>query len=551
VAEVDPRDAPRPEVVAARKLRISKIWIVPIVAVLVAVSLFFQRLAGEGPEVTITFKSVQGIEAGKTPIRYKDVVIGTVTALRFSPDYGTVEVTARMTHEAAPLMTAGSTFWIVRPRVSMGEISGLGTLFSGNYIAFGRGDADRPARRFTGLEDARIVDAGTPGRQFALHSHESLRVDAGLPIYYLGLLVGQVISVGVRPDGHGVDVQAFVNAPYDRYVRASTRFWNADGIDLRTQGGDVVVRTESLTALLVGGIAFDNLPSTNDEAPANAGSAFTLYRDRATALKPHDAHQQRYVLLFSEPVDGVQPGSAVKLLGVEAGEVTAVGLEFDEKSRRLRGRVEVAISLERLLERLPQAQLERGESQADAYLRRMVMSDGLRGQLRTASLVTGQRYVAFDYFPRASAVRVDWTAKHPQLPVVPSVLPAFEEKLAAILDKVDALPMKETIADARGMMQDARLAFASVHDLAQDVDQKALPGFVATMNNARSALDSAQRMLDGAATLVGEDAPAQRELRAALQEITRAARAFRTLSDSIERHPESVLWGREARSMSP
>jgi paraquat-inducible protein B len=204
-----------------------------------------------------------------------------------------------------------------------------------------------------------------------------------------------------------------------------------------------------------------------------------------------------------------------------------------------------------LLERLPQAQLERGESQAEAYLRRMVTSDGLRGQLRTASLVTGQRYVAFDYFPRAGPARVDWAARRPQLPVVPSVLPSLEEKLAAILDKVDALPMKETVADARGVMQEARLAFASVHDLAQDVDQKALPGFVATMNNARNALDSAQRMLDGAATLVGEDAPAQRELRAALQEMTRAARAFRALSDSIERHPESVLYGREARSMSP
>jgi paraquat-inducible protein B len=559
--ENDPRSVgeeglPQPQVVARRGLHLSKVWIIPLVAVLVAMALFFQRLAREGPEVIITFKSVQGVEAGKTPIRYKDVVVGVVTALKFSPEFDTVEVTASITREAAPLMTEGAAFWIVRPRVALGEISGLGTLLSGNYIALERGAPDRPRRHFEGLEEARIVGAGEPGRRFLVHSHEALRIDPGLPIYHLGLQAGRVVSASIGREGRGVDLEIFVQAPYDRYVRPSTRFWNADGLDLRVAGGDISVRTESLAALLLGGLAFDNVRTGKDEAPAPAGSAFVLYRDRATALKPRDAHEPRFVLLFDEPVDGVQPGSPVKLLGVEAGEVTAVGLAYDRRSGRLRGRLEVSLALGQLLDRMPRESA--GEesaqevSQAQAVLRRMVTRQGLRAQLRTASLVTGQRYVAFDYFSRPSPANVEWSGERPELPVVPSVLPAFEDKLARLMDRLAALPLEDTVADARAMMQQARSALASADGLVRDVDKNALPGFVATMDDARHALESAQRMIDGAsATLVGVDAPGQRELRAALQEMTRAAQAFRTLSDSIERHPESLLWGRDNRSSVP
>jgi paraquat-inducible protein B len=537
---------PAPEIVPQRKRpRFTKVWIIPAVAALVALSLFFQRLAREGPEVTISFKSVQGIEAGKTPIRYKDVAIGVVESVRFSPDYGMVDVTARMTREAAPLMTDGAAFWIVRPRVSLGEISGLGTLFSGNYIAFERGAADRPQRVFTGLDDARVVGPDTPGRRFVLRSHEALRIDAGLPIYYLGLEVGQVIAAAADKSGRGVEIQVFVNAPYDRYVRASTRFWNADGIDLKVQGGDVSVRTESLMALLAGGIAFDNPPSAaaHDEPPADADSSFPLHRDRAAAFRA-PADGPRYVLLFDEPVDGLQPGSPVRFLGVRAGEVTKLGLAYDRGTGRVRARLEVALSLRDVVD---------GEGGPEvSFLRDLVMRRGLRAQLRTASLLTGQRYVALDYFPKARPVRLDWEREPPALPVVTSALPAFEDKLDALMSRLGSLPLGEAVGDARALMQQARLAFASVEGLARDVDRQALPGFVATMDEARGALASAQRMLDGAsATLVDGDAPAQRELRAALQEMTRAARAFGTLSDSLERHPESLLWGRKAQAALP
>jgi paraquat-inducible protein B len=536
----------------------SRVWIIPVVAAAIALGLAFQRIAQEGPTVTITFKSVGGLEAGKTQIRYKDVVIGVVTGVRLSTDFRSVEVSAKIAKEAEGLMTEGASFWIVRPRVTLSEVSGLGTLFSGNYIGFERGGANRVQRHFAGLESARVIDPDAPGRRFTVHARDALHVDVGFPVYYQGIQAGQVTSFDLAPDGRTVDLKVFVNAPYDAHVHASTRFWNASGLDLSVNGAGVDVRTESLVTLLVGGLAFDNPPSSEHETPASENTAFRLFRDRATALKEPDPNERRYVLYFNEGLDGVERGSPVKFLGIRAGEVVHVGVEYDRRARRMRGRLEITFSPERLIERLPTAQVEdalaldRSVERRSAFLRDMVMRQGLRARLRAANLVTGQRYVAFEYLEHARVAQVDWTKDPLELPVAPGVLPAFEEKLAALLDKFDALPLREIAGDVRALIGDARTTLRGLDVLAANIDRTAVPKFATTMEEARAALNSAGRMLDGAsATLVGPDAAGQRELRSALQEVTRAARSLRTLSDSIERHPESLVRGRSAESPIP
>jgi len=538
------RELPQADVVARPRWSPRLIWLVPAIAVLVGLSLFFERIAREGPEVVITFKSAQGLEPGRTPVRYKDVTIGVVTAVDLSPDYRAAQVTVRILRKAAPLITEGASFWVVRPRIGLTEVSGLGALFSGNYIAFERGVPDRPQRRFTGLDNAMVVASDTPGRKFVLHSHDALRIDVGLPVYYLGLQVGQVISCDVSPDGRGVDVQVFVNAPYDRHVQPSTRFWNASGIDLGVRGGEVSLRTESLLALMVGGIAFEEGEDAAQPAAMESGGvpSFTLFRDRETALASDDSRASHYVLFFDEPVEGLRPGSPVTLLGVPAGRVKDVRLEADRRSGRLRGRIEVTFAPERALGGLSSPADQR------AFLDAMVARHGLRAQLRTANMLTGQRYVAFDYFTGAAPARVDRKAAVAVLPSVPSMWPTFENKLHRLLDKLDSLPLSDALADARGVMQEAKGTLAQVGTLAADVDRDALPEFVSTMQDARRSLDAAERMMDNtSATLVGPDAPGQRDLRAALQEVAHAASALRSLAASIEEHPSSLIWGRSRR----
>jgi paraquat-inducible protein B len=554
----DDSGLPRARIVKRPRWMFRTAWILPAVAAAVAIGLALQNMAREGPLVTVAFPSANGVVAGQTQVKYKDVPIGVVTAVHLSPDFATADVSVRVTREAASLMTDGASFWIVHPRVSLSEISGLGTLLSGNYIGFDRGSGTQERRHFIGLDSARSVSSGTPGRQFILRAADADNIDVGRPVYFRGVQVGQVASFDFTPGGSTVDLRVFVNAPYDTYVHPDTRFWNVSGVDVSVDGAGLSVHTESLVSVLVGGLAFENGPLSAAQPAAPRDAVFVLYRDQATAMKQPDPDERRYVLTFSESLQGVAVGAPVTFFGIPCGEVTQVGFMRDRRTGRMRGRLEITFSPERLIARLPPAEaremqdIDRDPAKRKAFLRQMIVRDGLRAQLRQASLVSSERIVAFDYASHPPPVAMDWSQDPLELPVVAGTLPAFEDKLMAILDKLDALPLEPMAADARELMREARLAVASLDSVVRDVDEKALPEVVAAAADARRTLGAAQAMLDNASkTLVGPDAPGQRELRSALREVTRAARSLRVLSESIERQPESLLRGRRAEADSP
>lgn len=544
-------DVPQAIAVPRKRARISIVWIIPILAALVAVGIAIQRISNEGPTISIVFRSAQGIEAGKSFIKYKEVNIGQVTAVQLSGDFGNVEVTAKIAKSAAGLMVEDARFWVVRPRISVSEISGLNTLLSGSYIGFEAGRSHTTQRNFTGLEVPQIVSAGVPGREFALKVNDLGGLTAGAPVYYRRVPVGQVISYNFSADGRSVDLKIFVNAPYDTYVHPETRFWNASGLDVSLSATGLEVRAESLAALLSGGIAFDTPSVFSNAAPAAAQTVFTLHRDRATAMKQPDSIARRYVLHFSESLHGLSVGAPVTFLGLTAGEVTAVGLTLDPVTLDVRPRVDITLYPERLIERLPTKEQTTAKAQASsddqtrAILRHLVDERGMRAQIRSASLLTGQRYVAMEYFPTAPRTKTNWSGEVPELPVAQGTLPDVEEKVSSILRKIDKLPLESIGANLNQSMASLDLAIQDTRKLLGRLDVEMVPELKTTLEDTRRALVGAERVMNGAnAMLVGPDAPAQQQLRDTLQEVTRAARAIRLLADSIERHPESLIRGR-------
>src|SRR5262245_60338356 len=325
----DRNELPQATVVPRSRARVSVVWIIPALAAIVALGIFVQRILSEGPTITIIFRAAQGMEAGKTAVRYKDVNIGQVTAVRLSDDHSKVEVTAKIAKSAAGLMVEDAKFWVVEPRVTLSGVSGLGTLLSGNYIGFEVGKSTKKERRFTGLETPPPITSGQAGRQFSLRAHNLGSLGIGSPVDYRRLQAGQVLGSTLAPDGKAVDVQIFVIAPYDQYVHKGTRFWNASGLDVSLGAGGVDVRLESIVALIAGGLAFETpaFESTSEVAPA--ASVFTLHADRAAAMKQPDTISARYVMYFTESLRGLGVGAPVTLLGLPAGEVTAVGLDVD------------------------------------------------------------------------------------------------------------------------------------------------------------------------------------------------------------------------------
>ena len=543
---------PQATVVTKKHRRISVVWMIPILAAVVAVGIAIQQILSEGPTITIVFKAAQGIEAGKTFIKYKDVNIGQVTAVELSEDFAKVQVTAKIAKSAAGLIVEDAKFWVVEPRITLSGVSGLNTLLSGNYIGFEAGTSDKKQHKFIGLDVPPSIP-DQPGRRFVLKANDLGSLGVGSPIYYRRLQVGQVAAYDLTADGTAVDITVFVNAPYDKFVNPETRFWNASGIDVSVGAGGVAVRTEGLVAVLAGGLAFDTPAFVHAAEPAAANTAFTLYRDQETAMKQPETISRRYALNFNESVRGLSVGAPVMLFGLTAGEVTDVGLSLDPETLAIHPRVLVTFFPERLIGRLSSTkQKAAGKALAEQsgeariqFLRRMVEERGLRAQLSSGNLLTGQMYVALDFFPKAPKVKLDWTADPLELPTIQGGVADIQAKLTSILTKIDNMQIEALGADTRKMLETLNQTLKDANKAVNRLDAEVTPEVKKVLEEVRRATATADQVLNSTnATIVGKDAPGQQELREALQEVARAARSLRVLTDYLERHPEALLRGK-------
>jgi paraquat-inducible protein B len=542
---------PQATVVPRTQRRISIVWIVPLFAALVAIGIAIQRIMSEGPTITVVFKSAQGVEAGKTFVKYKDVNIGQVTKVQLAPDYKNVELTAKIDKSAAGLIVEDAKFWVVEPRVTLSGVSGLGTLLAGNYIGFEVGRSTKSQRKFVGLDLPPPITSDQAGRQFALKADSLGSVGIGSPIYYRRLLAGQVIAYNLARDGKGVDIKVFVNAPYDKYVNTETRFWNASGLDISVGASGVEVRTQSLVAVLAGGLAFDTPSVGSTIGPIAANTVFKLYPDQTAALKQPDTIAAHYVLYFNESLRGLSVGAPVTLLGLPGGEVTDVGLDLDPKTMRVRGRVEIVSYPERLVAHLDEKQAAAGRAmlrsgqERHALMQGLVEQRGLRAQLRSGNLVTGQLFISLDFYPDAAKAKIDWSRDPVEIPVVPSTAQDLETKITGIVAKLDKLPYEAIGTDVTKVLVTLNQTLQDASKAVNRIDTDVTPELKMIVGELRGTISSADGLLKSTdATLVGRDAPAQQDLRDALQEIARTARSLRVLTDYLERHPEALIRGK-------
>lgn len=538
---------PQAESVPKRRGRLSIVWVIPILAAVVGLGIAVQQQLSEGPTIRIAFRSAEGVEAGKTSIRFKGIEIGKVTGLNLSEDYSRILVTAKMENDAKGLLVKDASFWIVRPRVTLSGVSGIGTLLSGNYIRFEPGKSTKKERDFVALEVPPPATFGLPGREFVLRSDTLGSLDIGSPVYYRRLNVGQVISYDLAKDGKSVDIRIFLNVPFDRFVTSNTRFWEVSGIDVSVGATGLSVQTESLLSLLFGGIAFETYSSPVTDNSVADNAVFPLSKDRFTALSPREVDAERYALYFRGSVRGLSVGAPVDLLGMAFGEVTEVSLDYVPGAQSIRTRVEIVTYQNRLL--LPRgkrvAAKRTPERERRELMQRQVVEKGLRAQLRSASLISGHLYVSLDYFPDAPAAKIDWKRNPPEFPVVPGEMAVLQAKVKSLLVKLDKVPIEEIGNEARKAIADLDRTLESASRTLERVDDEIVPEAKKTLEELRRAIASAGRVLANVDnTYLGPDAPVQQDLRDAMREITRAARAVQALADYLERNPNALLRGK-------
>jgi len=533
-----PEAVPEPR----KRFSLQLVWLIPIVAAIIGGTLAVKTYLRKGPTITISFKTGEGLEAGKTKVKYKDVEVGLVKDVTIARDITHVIATVELKKEVTPYLVEDTKFWVVRPRISGGGITGLGTLMGGSYIGVDVGTSKNSQRAFTGLEVAPAVAMDVPGSRFQLHSADLGSLDIGSPVYFRRIQVGQVVSYELDKDGTGVTFKVFVAAPFDRYIRANTRFWNASGVDLTMDANGLKLDTQSLMSILIGGIAFQTLDEGGEAPPTSANTAFTLFATRDEAMKNRDTISQSFVMIFKESVRGLSLGATVDFRGLTVGEVSGIHVAHDARSKEVDMLVEMRIYPERLRSRVVGAVPDPKEYRA--VLNDMV-AHGLRAQLQSGNMLTGQLIVGLDFFPNAPKAKVNWATNPPRFPTTPGSLVELQATLMRIVNKLEKLPLDETVADVRKVLQTLDVAVKDADKLVQRMNADVVPEVRMTLEEARKTLDEGRKTLSAAKQTLSADAPLQQDLRVTLRELARTAQSLRDLTDYLERHPESLIRGKQ------
>ncbi|MBC7962892.1 MAG: MCE family protein [Steroidobacteraceae bacterium] len=532
-----------------RRFSVQLVWIIPIVAALIGLSLAVKAYVDRGETITITFTTGEGMEAGKTKIKYKDVQIGEVKGLAIAGDRSHVVVTAELSKDAKGLLVKDTRFWVVRPRISGGNVSGLSTLIGGSYIGVDAGSSTESRDEFIGLETQPAVSLDVPGCQFVLHAAAVGSLDTSSPIFYRRMQVGQVIATELDRDGKGVTIKAFIRAPFDRYVKTNSIFWHASGVDLTLDASGVKINTESMVSILLGGISFQTPQDRLDAPAARPNSVFPLFQTRDEAFK-HAETVENYLLVFKESVRGLSVGAPVDLRGVTVGEVTKIDVALDPRNSEFSIPVEIQFYPERLRAqyRNRSPQVKPLDSRA---LLNVLVANGFRAEIKSGSLLTGQLFVALDFFPKSKPAKIDWSTSPPRFPTVPGSMDQLQKTLMQIARKFEKMPLEELAGDARKTIHSLDATLKSAEKLLKNVDDAVIPEARSalletrqSLEDVRKTLGEVRKTLGGANQVLAGDAPVQLDLRETLREVSRAAQSLRVLSEYLEQHPESLIRGK-------
>jgi paraquat-inducible protein B len=545
-----------PEAVTEASKKISIVWFIPLVAVIIGAWLVYKAYTEQGPTITISFNTAQGLEAGKTKIKYKNVEVGEVEAIDLGKDLGNVIVSARMVKDSEDYLTENTRFWVVRARVAAGEVSGLGTLFSGAYIGVDPGRGGEPAREYTGLEKPPVVTTDLPGRHFILRSEKLGSLDVGSPVYFRQINVGQVVGYALDEAGKAVDVKVFIYKPHYERVRENTRFWNAGGVEFSLDANGIKVDTESLISILSGGIAFDTSLDLEPGEQVAENEIFILYDSYHAAQEKSYVKKTYWVLNFQESVRGLAKGAPVEFRGIKVGRVVDIKLELlvDGPSFLIPVLVEIEPERIRLIGgALPGSMPESEPDELRQEFIDTLIEKGLRAQLKPGSLLTGQIYVDFDIHPEAPPAPVVYGGKYPVFPTVPAPLEQIRTMVNRMFDRVEKLPVEQVVQDLQETLQGANRLVNSTElqgsvnalnatlqqtkQLTTKVNRGMTPEIMTMVSQTRDTMNSAEQLLNAYA-------PLDKDLKLMLEEFSRAARSFRDLTDYLERNPNAMIRGK-------
>ncbi len=542
--------------------RVSWLWLMPLLALLLVGYLIYQFVSERGPLISITFETADGLSERQTEVKYRAVSLGIVEQIQLSEDRKHVVVEVRMNESAKPLLNEHTRFWVVRPRLDGGLnalSAGLQTLVSGAYIAVDPGvGGGKDKSEFEGLQTPPSVRSGDPGTVYFLRAKQLGGLSRGAPIYYRDVEVGEMLSYELKDEA--VRLRVFIKAPYDQNVVRGTRFWNSSGLTIAAGADGLNVRLQSAKTLLSGGIAFRS-PARSGEGAVDkkspAESTFELLSSEAVAEMGFYEQGHMYVSYFNGSVDGLVEGAPVLMLGRKIGAVTHTSLRRDprpQEQQQFAARVEFVLQ--------PKRALTDAESSALAHDHVVeAVAAGLRVVLKTNSFLTGQKVLSLEYFPTKEEAGVTREGEAMVLPGRSQDIQDVAQSAASVVEQIEQIPFAEigenlnrslaavesTVAgpQLKRAIAELQSTLEQAHELMREARAGLRPAF--------ERIPKIAEKLEGAASQAevamgqsgyGANSTVHRNLERLTDQVAEAARSIRLLADQLNRHPEALIRGR-------
>ena len=528
---------PAPNVTRKKKRSAWLVWLIPLVAAVIGLSIAWNDYSNQGPAITISFESATGLEQGKTQIRFRDVVVGTVSNIRLNDTGDDVLVDVKLNKDAEGLARGGTQFWVVKPTIGLSGVSGLATLLSGVYINADtkniRGDTPKESN-FKGLEQPPPISSDSPGSKFNLRSDTLGSLGPGAPIYFLRIPVGVVTEYHLDVDGKFVDLEVFINAPYDKYVNANTRFWDESGIYVNVGADGITVSTESLVSILAGGLAFGNFGPSME---MTSDHVFTLYDNKVAASAVPIGISVPITMKFYQETRGLEAQAPVSFQGINIGTITSTKLDFDPYKGKFFTQVDATLypALLGTLFQTMQRANQTPEQIAESF--GFMVKRGLRAEIKTASLITGGLYISLSLKKGVSAPNKIATVLPFEIPTVESTgIDQIQEKIVTILANVEKIPFEK-------LSNDLSATLSELTAFTKTLENTLTPELTATLNQLQKTLEGVDDILLSSTAL-----PSQ--IDGSLKEMDRAIRATRSLIDELRAQPNSLIFGESTKSYS-
>jgi paraquat-inducible protein B len=516
------------------------IWMVPLLALVIGAWMLFQHWYSQGPSFTLTVATAEGIVAGKTMIRSREVDVGRIEEVELSEDYSHAILKARLTHAAASMLKKDSQFWVVKPRIGREGVSGLGTLLSGAYIELSPGKTGKSQHRYAMLDSPPLASLDAKGLRLALHSRDTRALGAGAPINYQGFTIGQVEEAKFLPERSEMEYQIFINAPYDALVSSNSRFWLTPGFQVSMNSEGMKVKMDSLESLLDGGITMGLPPGWSSGEPVQQKEEFILFQDESSVLAGSLDQFIDYVFLFEGDVGGLHPGAAVQYRGIRVGTVVSAPYLINDKGVKMFQNREIPvlarIEVQRLSHRYAKKEKDLWRALFDKQFK-----EGLRASLKTSSLLTGAKVVDLNFYPDVPRYEPDKVAGYQVFPTVQTGLDQIERKVNVILDKFVDLDMATTLTQVNSTLATLEQTLTHIGAVSANLDkftaQNSTQQLPASLNQSLKQLQDTLQAYDS-------NSQTNQELRQSVQSLNQLIHELQPLVHSLNEQPSSLIFDR-------